>query len=571
MIDLLVFSLVTYFRYLLLYFYFYFAGRSLIILIEKIFLANKQLPKILLSAKINIFYPILGLIFIGNLLILFHFFIPLKSIAIFFLLLLALLPNFYNVNKEINFKNLVTVNNFFYFVLIPSILLISSSDINFHYDAAYYHLNNQNWLRESNLIIGFVNIFWPFGMSSIYEYLSSILWFEGSLIFLHYLSLIFVHFFYSFIYYQVFISENKFLRNGSILLLFFSILDNFGYMGGRNGFIYIQEVGKQDIPVAILLSVTSLLIVSKFKEEKIESLDVICISLISLFIIQLKVSGVYIFYLYLFLFVFCIRKNLFSIKKLMIFQIPLFSFSIIWLVKNYLTTGCLIFPLSLTCKNTFSWYVDGSTEKVEEYTTATSFAFMEYFIDPNLTFVMWFNEFFYSEKYSVFTDYYRSVYLNFLFSLMFVFFVKIILFKKYKNEKSFFYISTSYIFISVMYLIFFGPIPRYTIGILCSVILLLGFSTNDFRFKVNKLFLYAIFLISIGLLPRLNSYINFIETKNIALSDPRPSNEVNRNISTINWVKPESGDRCWIDLNCTMEEGNIKIHTEGFFKTASKK
>ena len=182
-------------------------------------------------------------------------------------MLLALLPNFYNVNKEINFKNLVTVNNFFYFVLIPSILLISSSDINFHYDAAYYHLNNQNWLRESNLIIGFVNIFWPFGMSSIYEYLSSILWFEGSLIFLHYLSLIFVHFFYSFIYYQVFISENKFLRNGSILLLFFSILDNFGYMGGRNGFIYIQEVGKQDIPVAILLSVTSLLIVSKFKEE----------------------------------------------------------------------------------------------------------------------------------------------------------------------------------------------------------------------------------------------------------------------------------------------------------------
>ena len=49
------------------------------------------------------------------------------------------------------------------------------------------------------------------------------------------------------------------------------------------------------------------------------------------------------------------------------------------MIKNYLMTGCLIFPVSLTCINNFEWYVKGSTEKIEEYTSATSFAYLEYF------------------------------------------------------------------------------------------------------------------------------------------------------------------------------------------------
>ena len=570
MIDLIIFSLVTYLKYLFIYIYLYFAGRSLILILLKLFLNNSKLPKMILETKTNIFYPILGTLFVGNLLILCNFFIPLKNNLTMFLLFLLLLPNLFEINLKINLKKKISIDNFFYFVLIPGVLLISSSDINFHYDAAYYHLNNQNWLRESNLIIGFVNIFWPFGMSSIYEYLSSILWLEGSFIFLHYLSLIFIQFFYSFIYYQIFSLKINFLRNGSILLLIFSIFDNFGFQGGRNGFIYIQEVGKQDIPVAILLAVISFLIVYQFKKDKLEILDIICISLISLFIIQLKVSGVYIFYLYLLLIIFILKKNILNIKKLIIYHTPLFLFSFIWLLKNYLTTGCLIFPLSLTCKNNFDWYIKGSTERVEEYTTSTSFAYMEYFLNPNLNFTDWIQEFFFSETYSVFTDYYRSVYLNFLISAIVIILLKIILFKNFNIKDSFIFIPVSYLFISGTYLIFFGPIPRYTIGFLCVFILFLGFTSNEFRFPINKLFLYILFVISIGLLPRLNSYVNFIETKNIALSDPREGMNLNNNISNIEWIKPESGDRCWVNLNCTMEEGNITIYKEGLFNVAFK-
>ena len=535
----------------------------------KLFTKNLQLPKTLLETKSNIFYPVMGAVFVGNLLILINFFIPLNSKLILIFLFGALLPNLFELDFEINLNKKILLNNIFYYILIPTVLLVSASDINFHYDAAYYHLNNQNWLRESNLVIGFVNIFWPFGMSSIYEYLSSILWIEGSLVYLHYLSLIFIHFFYSFIYFHLFTSKKTALRNASLFLILFSILDNFGLQGGRNGFLYIQEVGKQDIPVAILLSVTSLLIIYQFKKDSVQVLDFICITLLAMFIIQLKVSGVYILYLYIFLIYFIVRKNVFNIKNLLIYHLPVAIFTFIWIIKNYLTTGCLVFPLSLTCKNNFDWYVSGSTEKIEEYTTATSFAYMEYFLDPELSLINWFQEFFFSETYSVFSNYYKSVYLNFFISLLLVLILKIIFLKNRSIKNKFFIIPFSYLLVSATYLIFFGPIPRYTIGFLCTFILFLGFTAKEFRFPISKVVIYVLFLISLGLLPRLNSYINFIETKNISLADPR-TNIKYTDISNLDWVKPENGDRCWIDLRCSVEEGDIIIKKKGYFYFAFK-
>ena len=72
-------------------------------------------------------------------------------------------------------------------------------------------------------------------------------------------------------------------------------------------------------------------------------------------------------------------------------------------------------------------------------------------------------------------------------------------------------------------------------------------------------------------MPRINSYINFIENKNVALSDPRVGIQTDNDISKILWVKPESGDRCWVDLNCTMEEGEIVVDSSNFFSKAYKK
>ena len=569
MLDLLIFSLDLYIRYILIFTFLFFIGRGFVIVTNKIFLNKNKLPKIFLETKSPILYPIIGCLILGNVLIILNFFVGLNNVIVLFFLGLLSLPNLFEINK-ITIKKAFTLEKLFNYLIIPSILLISSSDINFHYDAAYYHLNHQNWLRESNLIIGMVNIFWPFGMSSIFEYISSILWFKDSLIYLHFLSLIFIHFFLAFLYYQLFLSENKNLKNGSLFILFFSFLDNFGIGGGRNGFIYIQEVGKQDTVVAILFCFASLITINSIIKKYISKLDFIFLSLISFFIFQVKVSGVFIFYSYFILIYLLLKEKKYKIKNIIYLQLPTIFFGIVWTVKSFLTTGCIIFPLSSTCLKSLAWYENGSTERIEEYTTNTSFAYMEYFKDPSRSFFDWFNDFFNSNNYAVFSNYYRSVYLNFAISLIIIYIIKKILFENENHKRNTNLIISTYIIFGIAYLIFYGPIPRYSIGILCTIVGLFGFYTNADKFKIPSIFIVSLFLVSLSLVPRVNSYINFLNNKSYSLFDPRIEAQHNEIENLGSWVKPDTGDRCWINLNCTMEDKNILINDEGFFKVAYK-
>ena len=259
-----------------------------------------------------------------------------------------------------------------------------------------------------------------------------------------------------------------------------------------------------------------------------------------------------------------------EVKQIFFCQIPAIFFGITWLIKNYLMTGCLIFPVSITCINNFEWYVSGSTEKIEAYTSATSFAYLDYLKSADLTFIDWFNNFFNSENYSVFSEYYKSVYSNFLISLLLVLLIKKLIFINKENSTYFNLLLTSYVIFSLMYLVLYGPIPRYTIGILCTIILLLGFYTKEPKYNIHKSILYLFFLLSIGLLPRLNSYNNYLDSKNIALFDPRVENNISVEISKIQWQLPLEADRCWINLSCRFEEGSISIIKENFFYIATK-
>ena len=570
-VDLFIFSLDLYIRYILLFIYFLLIGRSFFNLLNKLMFKQTSTNNLIFDTKATIIYPIIGLIFFGNLLIIANFFVELENNFLYVFLILLLIPNFIGNNKVIfKISNVLTFENIFLYIFIPGILLISSSDINFHYDAAYYHLNHQNWLRSSNLIIGSVNIFWPFGMSSIYEYISSMLWSNNSLIYLHFLNLIFLQFLFSFIFYHLFNSTNKNFKFTSIFLVLFSIFDNFGIAGGRNGFVYIQEIGKQDTTVAILFCITSILILDKIQKRHASKIDIVLISLLVFFIFEIKVSGVIIFILYFILIFTLIRNNKYSFRNLIYLQSPTIFFGLIWSLKSIMTTGCLIFPLSFTCYESFWWYEIGSTERVEAYTTATSFSFMEYFLNDNLNFLDWVNYFLFSETNSTFSNYYLSVYSNFLISFVILLFIKYFLFNKKVLDKRFKLILLAYTTLSIVYLIFYGPIPRYSMGILITIICSIGFFVDSEKVKISKYVFYSLFIMSIGLLPRAASYENFIENKEIALFDPRIESQYIEVQINENWIKPASGDRCWINLKCTMEDKIVNIVQSNYFKFAYK-
>ena len=568
MAQLILLFSKLYLKYILLYIFLFLLGRSFLLIIQKLLFKSNEIPKNIFKINSTIFYPLIGLVFLGNFLIFINFFLPLKNVWVLILLGSLLFINLLNVNLKVDIYKNLNLNNFLFYVVIPSILIVSSSTTNFHYDAGYYHLNHQNWLRESNLVMGMVNIFWPFGMSSISEYISSLLWIDTSFILLHFLTLFFIHFFYIFISNNILNGENKNLKAASYFLLFFSFLDNFGASGGRNGFPYIQGVGKQDIAVGVLFCFVSLIILNSIKQKDYKEVDFLFISLFTFFIFQLKVSGVIIFFLYFIFCFFLLSNKVFQLKKVIYLQTPTIIFGLIWSIKSYLTTGCIIFPLNLTCINNFDWYLANSTKDYEEISTISSLAYMEYFLDKNLSIVDWFNDFFVSDIYPDLALFYRSVYLNFLVSLIVIYILKVAIFKKDSASKDFNLIIFIYLSSSFLYLLFFGPIPRYAMGALLTFIGIFGFYSKDLKFNLNKYFIYFFISVCVALIPRANSYIELLTNQRIAVSDPRIEQQYVEVQTYENWIKPHKGDRCWINLKCTMHREDIFISEESFFKVA---
>ncbi len=551
--SLIITHLFNLFSYLAFYAFFYLSGRSFLVVLSSFTRIN--LNKKILFTRISITYPILGAFFVGNLLIFLNFFFPLKSFFIGIILFSFLLINFKNLNKQ----NLsFSIENTIIFILIPAILIFSQYNTGWHYDAGFYHLNHQNWLRESNLIIGMINIHWAFGMSSIYEYLSSIFWFDNSFKYLHYLNLIFIHFFYSMLIDNINNSKEAIIKNSSIFLLIYSLLDNFGINGGRNGFLYIQGVTKQDTAVAILFLTIARAIFIFLKKKSINDIDFSIVLILSLFMIQIKLSSVTIVVLLLY-FIFRMM-NLMRVKfnHFLIISLPSILLSIVWILKQYITTGCFIYPVSISCINNFSWYQSGSTEEYESITRGSSYS-IPYF-EFNL--IDW-GRYFYSFEIN------RTVITNFLISLIFLTIFYLLTTKRkalnFKNSLEY----SIFIILNIIYLIYYGPTPRYTMGTFLLIVVFFGFITNEFKFSIKKVFLYTLIILSVGSIVRFSSYKSFINFDHSNLFDPRPIAKYV--IQKNGYVKPDIGDQCWINLECTMSTHELIIQDQGFFSIAIRK
>ncbi len=536
--------LSIYFKYFALLVFLYFFGRAFFVILYKFFNQKVLLSKSFFETKINIFYPIFGIFFLGNVLNIINFFLPLKSNLSFFVIVLVLFTNLFK-REKINFS----ISHLFLYLLVPFILIFSFFDINFHYDAGYYHLGHQIWLRESNIIFGFVNIFWPYGISSIYEYVGSFLLLDSSFESLHSLNLIFISTLYYFMGEELFLKKQSVYFYPSLYIIIFALLDNFGFSGGRNGFLYIEGITAFDTPVSVLFLFFCMFMFVRLRDKKFVVFELITATSLIIFLVQMKLSSVIAAFLYLtYLFLFLKNSNI-SFKKVLVYLIPNIIIYFFWLAKNIITTGCLIFPLSISCFSNFSWYVPGSTSKYENITTEFSGS---YNLSENI--FVWGEEF-----YSIEIN--RVVMLNFLTSFFIVFVISKLFFTSKKSKLK---VINIFIVLNIIYLIFFGPIPRYAIGFLMFCISLIGFSTKQSKIKIHKFIYLSLFISSLILIPRVNSYLTFLNSS-YNLSIPSPT------LISVNelWTSPVPGeDQCWFNQFCSAErEGNIVLKN-GYFLTA---
>lgn len=532
-IVVLVFKFYLYLSFLFL------LGRSFVIIISKSSRQKVNIYSKIHGLDIEIFYPIIGIFFLGNYLYILNYFLPVKS-KFSYLIFLFIFLNFIEPFKLKKLKE--------FMITMPSylIILVSSYDINFHYDAGLYHLNNQYWIRESNIIFGFSNIYGPFGVGSIYEYISAFLWLDSTFMLIHFTNLTFVGLLYTFLFYNLIHNKNKALYASSLLLVIYSVIDNFGYTGGRNGFINIQSIGKQDLPIAVLFMIVSGLLLTSILKKSFIQEELILYSIFSLFIFQLKISGFAIIFFYLF-YLYSYLKETGNSFNWLLSKLKLYILlATIWLAKSIIQTGCIIFPLQSSCFSSLRWVNIDYLTNIENVTVNYSNSY--YFGDSISD---WFQKYFEVPAN-------LAISINFCISVAIIYLITKIFFynkKSLKKNK----IITLLLLVSFLFYLRFGPDMRYLSGLMMLVIFCIGI---DLKLKkdIPKLLINILIIASLLMVPKLDSYKSINLSTNPSILVPEePTKKLYSRFA------PESGDQCWININCSANLQNYKIEKNGYF------
>ncbi len=284
--------------------------------------------KINLELKNLIF--IYGLIFLGFIFIIINFFFPISNFySILTIIFGSTLYSYYFFKKD-NRKNE------FFFILIT--LIFSSfysfyaglsDDFNYHYETIK-NFKNQNLFEILHHRTISYNSHWLF-LSSIFNisYFTSTLFILTSL-------------FFSIFIYDLFNLSYGILKNRSNYLSIISFLFLIFFLGVLNNY---KDLGT-DIPGVIVCFYVLIIIIHFIFDEKLKNLNEIFLLILLLvyFSIIVKVTNALVV-LFLFFLLFKI-----SFKKLNFFKILLFSlFPLAWLFQNFIISGCLIWPISITC------------------------------------------------------------------------------------------------------------------------------------------------------------------------------------------------------------------------------
>ncbi len=296
------------------------------------------------NLNLNIFeVSILGLIFTGFLAVILNFFFPLTDFLLYINLILSLIILYYYRN-EIKTSLSIKLNIFIFTFFILSILSIYGSgfsdDLNHYHGGSIINSDNSNYIIGSNFLHN------HYGYSSIWLILHSYLNFNDTFLQdIHILNGIILFLCLSYFAYEIYDKKNnsKLIFIASFFIFFFLVkytrLKEFGL--DRPGVIIYCFL------IYFFLKLNNLLI----KKRKEKNIILMIIGFISLFLISIKITFISCALIPLF-FLYNHKCYSFLISKYGF----IFFFAIFCIIfKNFLISGCLIYPLDYTCISIVSW------------------------------------------------------------------------------------------------------------------------------------------------------------------------------------------------------------------------
>ena len=299
-----------------------------------------------LNIKKNFFLDIfLGFTIISFIITFLHFFLKINLSVSFLIFIFGILVFFFKENKSL--VKLCKTRNIFFLIIIFLFIPIFISQ-KYHEDFGYYHLPYALSFIEEKIIFGFANIDKSFVYNSIWLNLYTIFFLSDKNF--NFLTLPSFLLFLSIILFSVhqIISKDKKLVSDYFLLitLFYFILK----------FTRISEFGV-DLPAAIFC------ILSFYYFLKFSEVDLVyqkkeyffLISIFSIFSILIKFSTIPLILLPTYLYIKYFKEFIFDIFKLRF--VFIYSLILIFLIQQFIYTGCLFFPSNFSCLNV-SWFND---------------------------------------------------------------------------------------------------------------------------------------------------------------------------------------------------------------------
>jgi hypothetical protein len=434
---------------------------------------------------------IYGFIIVGFISLYLNFFFPINKIigTVFFIFsLIFFIFYFIKLEKKNEFILLV------FFVSITSFLVITLSNIN-RPDAGLYHLPYISILQENKVILGLTNLHYRFGHTSIFQYISAIYnnyFLKNEFINFPLASLISFYILYLFKNFNESLRRKKKIETVSIFLIIIFSLYSFNRYSNYGN----------DAPASIYFFI---LILITLKIENIKKIDIenfFNILIISIFLLTIKPFMVIVFALPLFLFLLNNNKiRILKHKNSLICVLLIIS----WVVKNFLISGCAIFPIKETCINKINYYDAAITNMASTEAEAWSKA------HPDSINKLSFNE--YISNYNWVNTWFKSHFKKimekltpFLLFLILFFLIKITRKPYFDNFNYKFFFKNKNILLIIffsLYCCFFWflkfPVYRFGMAFISSFIIFLFinlFVTENFFY--NKKTYYSI--IGIGLI-----------------------------------------------------------------------
>jgi hypothetical protein len=283
---------------------------------------------------------IFGSISLSVLALLINFFIPLNpKINTFIFFIILIFGFFYILKKKIVLK-------FFYTCLLIatlSTLIVTLDNIN-RPDANLYHLPYTKILNDHKIIFGVSNLHFRFGHTSILQYLNAIfnnLIFNENGIILP--SALIFSAIVLFFYYEI---KKNYFNNKIYTFYIFLALSYILY-----GYNRYSEFGN-DVTGHLIFLLTSSFFLKKNLGNTIRPEEVSKILILSIFCFTLKPTLLFILLLPLYYYCSSNRKGLF-INSINFFSL---FFLTLWFAKNIIISGCLIYPIEITCFDQLRWF-----------------------------------------------------------------------------------------------------------------------------------------------------------------------------------------------------------------------